>query len=175
MKAPPTPCAGNQGTIISVENLFYNVATRRKALCHSLEEYSRIKEVTSKYAIHNANVGFTLKKHNDHGTQFRTPPRSTKVDNIRILYGNDVAKDILDVELDDSSYKFKMHALFTHPNYQHKKFVFSLFINNRLVESTGKLKLNFSTYLRRVKIFINNFYIYSYQKSCGRNVSCLCT
>lgn len=107
-------------------------------MCHSAEEYSRINEVASKYAIHNANVGFTLKKHNDNGTKFRTPPKSSKVDNVRQLYGNEIARELLDVELDDSSYKFKMHALFTHPNYHSKKFVMLLFINHRLVESTRK-------------------------------------
>lgn len=139
MKAPPTPCAGNQGTIITVENLFYNVATRRKVLCHTCEEYGKINEVATKYAVHNARVGFILKKHNSNVNKFRTPPRSSKVDNIRILYGNEVAREILDIELDEKKYKFKLNVLFTHPNYQNKKPELLLFINNRLVESTRKL------------------------------------
>ncbi len=45
-----------------VEDLFYNVATRRKALKSPGEEHAKIAEVMSRYAIHNAGVAFTLKK-----------------------------------------------------------------------------------------------------------------
>uniref|UniRef100_A0A8C3F0N7 MutL homolog 1 n=1 Tax=Corvus moneduloides TaxID=1196302 RepID=A0A8C3F0N7_CORMO len=47
IKAPPKPCAGNQGTQITVEDLFYNVNTRRKALKNPNEEYAKILEVVS--------------------------------------------------------------------------------------------------------------------------------
>lgn len=65
LKESPTPCAGNQGTIITVENLFYNVPTRRKALSNALDEFLKISDVVQKYAVHNPDVGFTLKKHGD--------------------------------------------------------------------------------------------------------------
>ena len=41
----PKPCAGNQGTLILVEDLFYNIPTRRKALKSPAEEFSKISEV----------------------------------------------------------------------------------------------------------------------------------
>lgn len=65
MKGPPKPCAGNQGTTILIENLFYNVATRRKALASPSEEFAKIADVVTRYAIHNAGVGFTLKKYGE--------------------------------------------------------------------------------------------------------------
>ena len=52
--APPVPCAANQGTQITVTDLFYNVQTRRKALRSPAEEFNRVADVVSKYAIHNA-------------------------------------------------------------------------------------------------------------------------
>jgi len=71
LKAPPAPCAGNQGTIITIENLFYNVATRRKALSNPSEEFNKITEIVMKYAVHNPTVGFTLKKHGESSAQVR--------------------------------------------------------------------------------------------------------
>ncbi|XP_076678391.1 DNA mismatch repair ATPase Mlh1 [Andrena cerasifolii] len=140
-KAPPKACAGNQGTIIMIENLFYNVATRRKALSNTTEEFNKITDVVTKYAIHNPTVGFVLKKHNEITPQIRTPHNSTKMSNARILYGNQVYRELLEVELTDESYKFRMHALMTNPNYTSKRMVFLLFINNRLVESSSIRKM----------------------------------
>ncbi|XP_017792928.1 PREDICTED: LOW QUALITY PROTEIN: DNA mismatch repair protein Mlh1 [Habropoda laboriosa] len=136
MKAPPKSCAGNQGTTILIENLFYNIATRRKALSNTAEEFSKISDVVTKYAVHNPKVGFSLKKHGEITPQVRTPANSTKMSNTRILYGNPVARELLEVELTDNTYKFKMHALVTNPNYSNKKMTFLLFINNRLVENS---------------------------------------
>ncbi len=44
----PTACAGNQGTLIKVDDLFYNVPTRRKALKSASEEYNKLAEVITK-------------------------------------------------------------------------------------------------------------------------------
>ncbi|XP_078052967.1 DNA mismatch repair ATPase Mlh1 [Augochlora pura] len=141
LKAPPKPCAGNQGTTITIENLFYNVATRRKALSNVTEEFNKIADVVTKYAIHNPAVGFSLKKYGDITPQVRTPHNSTKMNNVRILYGNPVFRELLEVEHTDETYKFKMQALITNPNYTNKRMVFLLFINNRLIESSSIRKM----------------------------------
>uniref|UniRef100_K1QWQ5 DNA mismatch repair protein Mlh1 n=1 Tax=Magallana gigas TaxID=29159 RepID=K1QWQ5_MAGGI len=48
LKEPVKPCAGNVGTQITVEDLFYNISTRRKALKSPSEEHSKIAEVVSR-------------------------------------------------------------------------------------------------------------------------------
>ncbi|XP_012283469.1 DNA mismatch repair protein Mlh1 isoform X3 [Orussus abietinus] len=135
------PCAGNQGTTITIENLFYNVSTRRKALSNISEELNKIVEVVTKYAIHNPAVAFMLKKQGDLTPQIRTMYNSTKVNNIRNLYGNSIARELLEIEHAHEKYKFKMQALVTNPNYSSKRLIFLLFINHRLVESTSIRKM----------------------------------
>jgi len=58
------------------------------------------------------------------------------------LYGNPIARELLEVELDDNAYKFKMHGLITNANYTNKRIMMLLFINNRLVDSSCKALLD---------------------------------
>lgn len=91
MKDKPKPIAGNQGTQITVEDLFYNMPIRRKALKSPGEEYQKVSEVVGRYAIHNATVGFGLKKFGE-SNDIRTPANSNQIDNIGTLYGNAIAR-----------------------------------------------------------------------------------
>jgi len=58
----PKICAGNQGTSLTIEDLFYNVPMRRKSLKSNGEEYSKILDIISKYALANPHIGFICKK-----------------------------------------------------------------------------------------------------------------
>ncbi|KAI0711182.1 DNA mismatch repair protein MutL [Cerioporus squamosus] len=161
--ADPKPCAGNDGTTITVENLFYNTPTRLSALRGSSEEYARIVDVVSKYAIHNPNVSFTCKKVGTPSPDVSTPSSSTTVQAIRLLYGQTLAKELLhatasstdkkgakasgspveqvddddeDDDMGEDTEAWSAEAHFTNANYQSKKMTLLLFINHRLVESS---------------------------------------
>lgn len=64
--APPKSCAGNVGTIITVEDLFYNIATRKKSMKSFNEEHLKVVEVVSdchfydNYPLRNFNTNCTL-------------------------------------------------------------------------------------------------------------------
>ncbi|KAI5120891.1 hypothetical protein M0805_002991 [Coniferiporia weirii] len=155
----PKPCAGNDGTTITAEDLFYNTPTRRSALRSSSEEYSRILDVLTRYAVHNPTVAFVCKKAGSANADLSTPSNSSTTQAIRLLYGQSIARDLLSVSLspdkgtsgndeagaeainvDDSveiegEGNWKGEAHFTNANYHAKKMVFLLFINHRLVES----------------------------------------
>ena len=54
------PHAGREGTVIQVQDLFYNIPSRRRALegrKNEREEYERTLGVTQRYAIHEAKRG----------------------------------------------------------------------------------------------------------------------
>lgn len=59
LKEPVKPCAGNQGTQITVEDLFYNVATRRKSLRSPNEEHVKIADVVSSLHDFNSYIKYT--------------------------------------------------------------------------------------------------------------------
>nr|CAD7443099.1 unnamed protein product [Timema bartmani] len=148
----PKPCAGNQGTQITVEDLFYNVATRRKTLKSSSEEFAKLADMVGRYAIHNARVGFSLRKQGESMAVIRTPPNSSIVDNIRSIYGNAVSKEILEVEEVDQVLGVKLKGCITNVGYTAKKLTFLLFINNRLVESLAlrkSIEQVYSVYLQK--------------------------
>lgn len=93
----------------------------------------------------------------------RTNPDSTHVDNIRCVYGTNIAKYGIQftelsrpsstlyffnclqtcrgvelIETVDECLKFKLKGYVSNANFPIKKPIFLLFINNRLVESMGK-------------------------------------
>ncbi|XP_022540962.2 DNA mismatch repair protein Mlh1 isoform X2 [Astyanax mexicanus] len=140
LKAPPKPCAGNQGTLISVEDLFYNVPTRRKALKSPSEEYSRIVEVMSRYAIHNSGKSFTVKKQGEMVADVKTLPNASVLDNIRVVFGVAVSREMIEVGCEDQKLAFKLKGYISNANYSVKKCILILFINHRLVESSALKK-----------------------------------
>lgn len=140
MKGPIKACAGNQGTQITVEDLFYNTPQRKQMFKSPSEEFHRILDMVSKYAIHNAGVGFVVRKAGE-SISLRTPPKATKTENIRTVYGGEVAKALMSIDTSDDQLQFKMDALVTNVTYSSKKPTFLLFINHRLVESASELNV----------------------------------
>ncbi|KAG9335608.1 hypothetical protein JZ751_004373 [Albula glossodonta] len=140
LKAPPKPCAGNQGTQITVEDLFYNVSTRRKALKSPSEEYSKIVEVVSRYAIHNSGKSFSVKKQGETMADVRTLTGASTVDNIRAVFGNAVSRELIEVGCEDLKLGYKLKGFISNANYSVKRCIILLFINHRLVESSALKK-----------------------------------
>ena len=102
-----TPTAGVPGTTVCVENLFYNVPTRRRALRSASEEFARALETTQRYAASRPDVAFTVRKLGDARPALRCPvvvdvvvepekparfTAKNRVDRVRAIYGDATAR-----------------------------------------------------------------------------------
>ncbi|KAK3688536.1 MutL-like protein [Podospora appendiculata] len=142
----PKPTAGRQGTQITVEDLFYNVPSRRRAFRSASDEYNKIIDMVGRYAIHCHHVAFSCKKHGESSTSISVPANASDVDRIRQIYGASVASELIPFSTSDDRWGFKAKGLATNANYNIKKTTLLLFINHRCVESSNIRKAIEQTY-----------------------------
>lgn len=142
----PKPTAGRQGTQITVEDLFYNIPTRKKAFRSPSEEYNKILDMVGRYAVHCQGVAFSCKKHGDSSTSLSISQPASTVDRIRQIHGSSVANELIEFDCEDKRFGFKATGLTTNANYHVKKTTLLLFINHRCVESTNIRKAIEQTY-----------------------------
>lgn len=142
----PKPVAGRPGTRITVEDLFFNMPTRRRAFRSASEEYNKILDVVGRYAIHCSGVAFSCKKHGESSTSLSTQSNATSLDCIRLIYGSSVANELIEYACADAKLGFKARGYASNANYHVKKTTLLIFINHRLVESSNIKKAIESTY-----------------------------
>jgi DNA mismatch repair protein MLH1 len=134
--AEPKPKAGRQGTQITVEDLFYNVPSRRRAFRSASEEYAKILELVGKYAVHCLGVSFSCKKAGDNsGSSVSVPASATIKDRIRQIHGTAVANELVSLKSEDDRWGFKCDGWISNANYSAKRTNMLLFINHRSVDS----------------------------------------
>ncbi|MBW0505434.1 hypothetical protein O181_045149 [Austropuccinia psidii MF-1] len=130
----PQPCAGNDGTMITIEDMFYNIPQRRKALHTASEEYRKILDIVTKYAIHNRGVAISCKKVGSTLSDVNTSASSTAFETIGRLYSETLKKELMHLDFKDKKLDYHVDAYFSSPNYNAKKPITMIFINNRLVD-----------------------------------------
>ncbi|KAL6710245.1 DNA mismatch repair protein Mlh1 [Coniothyrium glycines] len=134
--AEPKPKAGRQGTQITVEDLFYNVPSRRRAFRSASEEYAKILDLVGRYAVHCVGVSFSCKKVGDSaGSTVSIPAIATVKDRIRQLHGSAAANELVSLKVEDARWGFKCDGWVSNANYSSKRTNMLLFINHRSVES----------------------------------------
>lgn len=90
-----------QGTVISVENLFYNVPARLKFLKSDQTEKRLIDEFVTRYALAYPQIRFRL-THNGRIT-FQSSGNGSVLDVMVAIYGPEVARQLLEIEPEESA------------------------------------------------------------------------
>ncbi|XP_028082454.1 DNA mismatch repair protein MLH1-like isoform X3 [Camellia sinensis] len=140
MEHEPKACAAVKGTQIMIENLFYNMTARRKTLQNSADDYPKIVDLLSRFAIHHINVGFSCRKHGAARADVHSVATASRLDAVRSVYGVSVVRNLMKIEVSDddpSSSVFEMDGFISNSNYVAKKITMVLFINDRLVECSA--------------------------------------
>jgi DNA mismatch repair ATPase MutL len=81
---------------LQVEDLFYNVPSRRRAFRSASEEYAKILDLVGRYAVHCAGVAFSCKKAGDNsGSSVSVPAAAETKDRIRQIHGSAAANELV--------------------------------------------------------------------------------
>ncbi|GIV66800.1 MAG: DNA mismatch repair protein MutL [Bellilinea sp.] len=122
------------GTVARVENLFFNVPARLKFLRSDLTEKNQIIQFVSRYALAYPQVRFRLMQ--DDRDVFITHGKNNRREVLAQLYGNDLARQLLEVELEDGDIRI---TGFISPvgisRSNRREIIF--FVNGRWVQDVG--------------------------------------
>lgn len=121
---------------LQVEDLFYNVPSRRRAFRSASEEYAKILDLVGRYAVHCSGVAFSCKKAGDNsGSSVSVPASAGTKDRIRQIHGSAAANELVSLKASDDRWGFKCEGWVSNANYSSKRTNLLLFINHRSVES----------------------------------------
>ncbi len=95
----------NQGTIMTVRDLFYNTPARYKFLKKDYTEAGYVEDVVSKMALIHSNIAF--KYVNSKKTIVQTSGDGNIVNAVYSVYGKDIAKNIIPFEMEFENVKLK--------------------------------------------------------------------
>jgi DNA mismatch repair protein MutL len=127
--------AAPAGTILSVEELFYNVPARRKFLRTTATENGAIAEIVSTYALAYPDHRFSLSLD---GRQVVQTNGSGKLsDAIVAVYGVEVVRQMIDLPLvEDDAHGIQLDGYIGGPalSRPNRKFI-TLFVNGRAIKS----------------------------------------
>lgn len=131
----PKPQAGKDGTVMSVEDIFYNFPSRLRTIRSKSDEWAKILDVVGRYAVHTDGVGFSCKKFGESFAAISTRPQALLKERIRSVFGPLVASELIEFRYEGQDYGLsELRGAISGFNYTNKRKTAPVFfINNRLV------------------------------------------
>lgn len=138
----PKICAGNIGTVITIEGLFQDDNIRLDSVKNYNEEYKKVLELVAKCAFHYyGKILFTLRKSTIPVADIKTVIYINEEDVMlkkkefaKLLFGIENIEQLEIIETSCLDLLFKCKGIISHPNYNRKQTKSIIFINDRLVE-----------------------------------------
>ena len=131
------PAGCPAGTVVAVEDLFYNTPARRKFLKTTATEFDHVNTVVTHYALANPDVAISL-EHDDREV-FATEGRGDRRSAVLSVYGRSVAEAMIPVDHDpgpdtDDPPVASVSGLVSHPETTRStREYLSTFVNGRYV------------------------------------------
>lgn len=122
------------GTVVRVEDLFFNVPARLKFLKQDATERQQIDGLVTRYALAYPNVRFHLT--HDNRTILQTSGNGNRREVLAALYGVEIARQMIEVDLEDEGRRvsgYTSPVSLTRSNRREMTF----FINGRWVQDTA--------------------------------------
>ncbi|KAF0991018.1 hypothetical protein HZS_1429 [Henneguya salminicola] len=158
----PHVCGGNYGSQITVENMFYTNPIRKSTFTNIREEYGKICSVVGRYAIHfSDSISFTCKRDIDSLPDICTRGRDSKISVIQSMYkykSDETLRNFTDFNKD---LHVNIQGVASLSSFTTKKYMFILFINNRLVDCNSLKSAVASVYSSVLRRHQNPFFYIS--------------
>lgn len=131
---PLEPVGAPQGTVVRVENLFYNVPARLKFLKSDATERRHIDALVTRYALAYPHVRFRLQQ--EDRLSLQTSGNGDRREVLAALYGPEVARQMLEV---DAEYEdFRLTGFTSPPSLtRSNRSEITFFVNGRWVQDSA--------------------------------------
>ncbi|WP_435067778.1 DNA mismatch repair endonuclease MutL [Haloplanus sp. C73] len=128
-----TPSGCPPGTVVEVEDLFYNTPARKKFLKTAATEFDHVNRVVTQYALANPDVATTLE--HDGREVFATESAGDLESTVLAVYGREVASSMVEVDASDADGPVtSVTGLVSHPETTRAgREYLSTFVNGRYV------------------------------------------
>ena len=121
-----------KGTIMSVNDLFYNTPARLKHLKSLYSELANVSDYMNKIALSHPNIKFTLI--NNEQVLLKTDGRGELLKTIKDIYGLEVVKKMFRVEASNDDYKVEGYISYPEVNRSTRNHIITI-VNGRVVRN----------------------------------------
>jgi DNA mismatch repair protein MutL len=128
------PVGAPVGTVVRVENLFYNVPARRKFLKGEATERRQIDLLVTRYALAYPGVRFHL--HQEGRPVLQTSGKGERREVLAALYGVEIARQMLEVRFEDEGLRISGFTSPTSLTRSNRREI-TFFVNGRPVQDVS--------------------------------------